>query len=336
VEWACFSDPRRCGAVRGAGAPATADTADSPTGFAAVIVGSNVTLMWNAPAGGAVVSYVIEAGTAPGLSNITTFDTNNAATSLTVIGVPAGTYHARVRRRNADGLSGPSSDVVVMVGGAGPCTGTPAAPTGLTGSANATTASLAWNSVNGAAAFIIEAGSMPGASDLAVIDTGSAATSFVGAAPAGTYYVRIRVRTVCGTSAVSNEVIVTVGAGAPGPSVAGEWTGLRPDGLIAITGSPCSDAIDLFLSIAQTGTAISGTATFRLRETRCNEPFETVTVPLLNGSASNGRVTFEVEGDESRMSFSGSVSGNRMSGTTIVRDLSGRRADGRASWAVSR
>jgi hypothetical protein len=60
--------------------------------------------------------------------------------------------------------------------------------------------------------YVLEAGSTPGASNLANFPTGNAATIFVASGvSAGTYYVRIRAMNAGGTSAPSNEVVVVVG-----------------------------------------------------------------------------------------------------------------------------
>jgi hypothetical protein len=67
---------------------------------------------------------------------------------------------------------------------------------------------------------VIEAGSSSGASNIAVFDTGSAATGLtVNNVPPGTYFVRVRGRDAAGTGPASNEVTVVVtGSGpAPGP-----------------------------------------------------------------------------------------------------------------------
>jgi hypothetical protein len=63
---------------------------------------------WTASAG-SPTSYVVEAGSSPGASNISVTDTGKTATSMEAI-VPAGTYYVRVRARNACGLSDPSRD----------------------------------------------------------------------------------------------------------------------------------------------------------------------------------------------------------------------------------
>ena len=71
-----------------------------------------------------------------------------------------------------------------------------------------TAVSLAWDPVPGAAGYLVEAGASPGAADLAVIPVG--ASSIGGVVPSGTYYVRVRARNDCGTSAPSSEVAIHV------------------------------------------------------------------------------------------------------------------------------
>ena len=73
-------------------------------------------LNWQAPSGGSA-SYVVEAGSAPGLTNLANFDTQSPATSYTATGVGAGTYFVRVRAKNACGASGGASNEVVIVVG---------------------------------------------------------------------------------------------------------------------------------------------------------------------------------------------------------------------------
>jgi hypothetical protein len=57
---------------------------------------------------------LLEAGTAPGLSDITNLDVG-PTTALTVNGVPPGTYYVRVRAANVTGDSAPSNEAVVVV-----------------------------------------------------------------------------------------------------------------------------------------------------------------------------------------------------------------------------
>lgn len=95
-----------------------------PTGLTVIAnSGGTVSLAWTAGSGAA--SYVIEAGSAPSLSNLTTADIG-AATTFTANGVGAGTYYVRVRARSACGASAPSNEIALVVGG-----GTPSIPPGV-------------------------------------------------------------------------------------------------------------------------------------------------------------------------------------------------------------
>lgn len=111
--------------VGGVAGPPTRDTVmiagdvaappSEPRGFSSTVAGNVVTLSWRGPTFGPVTSYVLEAGTATGLANITTFSTGNANTSLVVPGVPPGTYFLRLRAVNAQGSSPPSFEHVLVV-----------------------------------------------------------------------------------------------------------------------------------------------------------------------------------------------------------------------------
>ena len=69
-----------------------APRAAAPAGLAALVQGANVQLSWSAGASNATaLRYVVEAGTTPGLANIAVFEVG-LQTSLTVNGVPPGTY----------------------------------------------------------------------------------------------------------------------------------------------------------------------------------------------------------------------------------------------------
>ena len=90
----------------------------APSGLTANVSGTTVTLIWTAPAtGDPAASYLIEAGSAPGLSNLASVSTGNAGTLFSAGGVPVGTYYVRVRAANAAGSSSPSNEVVLQVGG---------------------------------------------------------------------------------------------------------------------------------------------------------------------------------------------------------------------------
>jgi len=96
--------------------PCTAPPAP-PTGVAAAADGTTLTVSWNRSDG--ATSYVLEAGTSPGASNLFNGDVGDVS-SLTAPGVPAGTLYIRVRARNGCGTSAVSTGVSVTVGGSPP------------------------------------------------------------------------------------------------------------------------------------------------------------------------------------------------------------------------
>ena len=83
----------------------------APQNFVGAVNGRQVTLSWIDP--GNTTHFDIEAGTAPGLANITTRSLNG--TTLTVDGVPSGRYFVRMRAINDVGRSVPTSDVEIIV-----------------------------------------------------------------------------------------------------------------------------------------------------------------------------------------------------------------------------
>lgn len=92
--------------VQGQGGPG------QPTGLVATGSGSTVNLRWNAPtSGSAPTGYILEAGSAPGLSNLATLTIGNQTTFSTT--APPGTYYVRVRAINARGAGNPSNEIVV-------------------------------------------------------------------------------------------------------------------------------------------------------------------------------------------------------------------------------
>jgi hypothetical protein len=86
-----------------------------PTNLVPVVSGSTVTLGWSPVATPTVTSYVIEAGSAPGLADLAVVDTGTTVGTATFGGVSRGTYYVRVRSKNACGVSAGSNEVVVTV-----------------------------------------------------------------------------------------------------------------------------------------------------------------------------------------------------------------------------
>jgi hypothetical protein len=183
----------------------------SPTDLTAAISGSTVALAWTAGTGGVIMGYRLEAGTAPGLSNIAS-SLVGPTTGFTATSVPPGTYYVRVRAVAADGESAPSNEVIVIVG-AGGCVGPPDPPAGLSTTVNGSFVTLDWATSGGCGAtnYILFAGSGPGLSDIAIVNLGLT-TSFSASAPAGTFYVRVVAQNAFGSSGLSNEVWFTIGS----------------------------------------------------------------------------------------------------------------------------
>jgi hypothetical protein len=86
----------------------------APRGLVAHIQGTTVTLSWTPPAGGDATGYVLEAGTAPGLSNAARA-TVGPGTTLVVHAVPAGTYYVRVIAINGPAPGPPSNEIAVTI-----------------------------------------------------------------------------------------------------------------------------------------------------------------------------------------------------------------------------
>jgi peptidyl-Asp metalloendopeptidase len=93
---------------------ACASAPPPPIGFASTFnSGGTVSFAWTAAPG--ATTYVIEAGSAPGLSNLASADLGSASTSATFNGIGAGTYYVRLRARNTCGTSGVSNEATLVV-----------------------------------------------------------------------------------------------------------------------------------------------------------------------------------------------------------------------------
>jgi hypothetical protein len=199
------------------GVPPPGPTAPEPPGnFSATANGNTVTLSWTAPpasSGGPVTSYRLEAGFSPGAADAAVFEFGATVTALVFNGIPNGTYYVRVRAVNAAGVSGPSTEVALVVCGVG-CTPSPQAVTNLTFQVSGSDVLLLWSAPSSGPAptgYVIEAGTAPGLSNLGRLPTGSNSPfALVQGVPAGTYYVRVRAANGASLGPPSNEVVVVV------------------------------------------------------------------------------------------------------------------------------
>jgi hypothetical protein len=198
--------------------PSTAQVGD----LQATVSGHVVTLTWTGNAEG----WLVEAGPAPGIVSVSQA-IGRSMPGLVATGVPAGIYHVRVRAL-VGGVAGPSSnEVVVTVGGCEPTQRRIDLRSRVTG----TQISLEWNWTGiRPPSWQLEAGSAPGAVDIAVLMLPREQSEFVAIAPAGTYYLRIRRTDGCDEP--SNEVRLQPGL----PSALQCVVPLPPAGLTARAG----------------------------------------------------------------------------------------------------
>jgi glucose/arabinose dehydrogenase len=86
----------------------------APSNLAWTRSGGNVTLTWTAsPAGAnAATSYLVEAGSSSGATNLGTTQTADASTTM-IFAAPVGTYYLRVKGQNTCGIGPASNEVVV-------------------------------------------------------------------------------------------------------------------------------------------------------------------------------------------------------------------------------
>ena len=100
----------------GAQALAMAETPLAPAALTAIVTGTSVSLSWQSAGPPAAINrYVLEVGSAPGLSDIFSGLDVGLQTSFGTSNVPPGTYYVRVRAGNYSGLGAPSNEVVVQV-----------------------------------------------------------------------------------------------------------------------------------------------------------------------------------------------------------------------------
>jgi hypothetical protein len=176
-----------------------------PGGLTATASGSTITLAW-IPSAGPATSFQVEAGSAPGLSDLGVLAT--AAPRLTAT-VPAGRYYARVRALAGAAVSAPSNEVSIVVGAA-LCAAAPATPVLLPVLAQPGGITLSWvPATTGAPAerYLLEA--VPASGNPVELLTVGTGTSVTGPVQADAYAVRVVAVNACGSSPASNEIAFT-------------------------------------------------------------------------------------------------------------------------------
>jgi glucose/arabinose dehydrogenase len=183
--------------------------------LSAYVNGLTLRLTWSASPDAS--SYRLEAGRAAGATDLYDGDVGSTTTLDAV--VPAGRYFIRVRAVNGFGPSPPSNELELSIAGTAPCATAPPAPTGYTVQTSGLVARFAWSSSPSATDYIVEAGSSAGRADLASVPIGPV-LAFVGSAPAGTYFTRVRAANACGVSTPSAEIPITLACGGVPPAPA--------------------------------------------------------------------------------------------------------------------
>jgi len=97
------------------GSATPCSTLGAPTGLTSTVIGSTVALSWTAPAGCAPTTYIVQAGSTTGASNLANFSTGTTATIFTATNVGNGTYFVRVLSAVTGVLSAPSNEITVTV-----------------------------------------------------------------------------------------------------------------------------------------------------------------------------------------------------------------------------
>jgi hypothetical protein len=188
----------------------------TPGAFAATVDGSAVRFSWTVPqAGSAPNSYILRAGSAPGLSNLANHTFTGPTRTLTVA-APPGSYYVRLIARLGGLESAATGDINVRVSLPPP----PTAPTGLTADLSGRVAMLRWNAPAGLVdGYVLEAGSAPTAANLAILPVTTASFVSPQLAP-GRYFVRVRARNSAGLGNPSPDLTLDVPEasvpGAPG------------------------------------------------------------------------------------------------------------------------
>jgi hypothetical protein len=191
-------------------APVTAPTPSGPGVVLqpAIVSGTTVTLQWNAVGGLSVLDYVIEAGSAPGFSNI--YNGSVGLINQISATVGDGLYYVRLRARTGATTSVVSNEIRFASGFAGiaACTAPPTTPTGLVGSVVGGTASLGWRPAGDATSYVVQAGTAPGLSDVYYGNVGAGPAVSAGVSPGFSAYVRVVAVNACGQSAASTELLL--------------------------------------------------------------------------------------------------------------------------------
>ena len=169
--------------------PPSGPSPGAPT-LSGSVSGTTANLTWTpSPSGGAPTSYILQAGTVSGESNL--FNGNVGLTTTLTSGVGPGTYYVRVRAANDVGISLPSNEVTLTVGG-----GAPGKPTVTSAIANGGILTVSWLAGAGPVPTSHRLDFYAGAALVATVNAGAGTSIGIPIPPGiqGTFGVRVTAR----------------------------------------------------------------------------------------------------------------------------------------------
>lgn len=233
----------------------------APTHLAAEAGNGRLALTWKDGGEGRPSAYVVEAGSAPGRTDLASFSTGRLATTWQAP-IGPGRYAVRVRAANGTGVSAPSNEIELMVGPNGE---TPPPPPRVIAATQAGTSvsilSAPSSSTSPLADVVLEVGRAPGQADVISLPVPPAFS--IADVPTGAFFARLRGRTSAGLGPPSRELQFVVGGV---PALPGAPVGPRAAVLgstVALTWAPPASGTPPAAYIVEAGTQPGGTD-FRL------------------------------------------------------------------------
>jgi hypothetical protein len=251
----------------------------APTNFRATTSGFAAQFNWVAPTPsttGVPVSYIIDAGVAPGGTIISL--PAGTGTNFASAGIPPGTFYVRVRAVNAFGSSPPSNELRLVMTAAG--VAPPLAPINTAAFMNGGLLTLTWTAaINGgpSTGYVVEAGSASGLANIAALPVSGHSFSFT-PVPNGVYFLRVRAVNAGGLSAPSPEVMIVVGS-VPSPPGAPNFTALTASGstiTLTWTAPTTFGAATSYIIEAGSATGLANIATLNTGNTNTTATFSGV------------------------------------------------------------
>ena len=191
----------------------TTPPSSAPSNVQVIVYGTtSLTVSWSAVAAvtavreSAATSYRVDFRGSPTGAILASATSSTTSLGVAIPAGVAGTFYVWVTPLNSAGagpVSAPRAFTIESpTPGPGSCTSPPGAVTGLTGTVSGGVASARWMAVPGASTYLVQAGSAPGAANLAPITDIGNNVGVQAQVPAGfTAWVRVFARNACGTSA---------------------------------------------------------------------------------------------------------------------------------------